>query len=56
MELVVYGDAHALLALAHAEGTAQVHLLLQAVVGTWREPLIWQELPMHTVTFMILTS
>ena len=33
VELVVYRDAYALLALAHAEGAAQVHLLLQAVVG-----------------------
>lgn len=64
MELVVHCDADALLALTHAEGAAQVNFLLQAVVrdellellnhltGT----LIWQELPMHTVTFIILTS
>ena len=33
VELVVYRDAYALLALAHAEGAGEVHFLLQAVVG-----------------------
>ena len=33
VELVVYRNAYPLLALSHTEGSAQIHLFLQAVVG-----------------------